>query len=1242
MSCRNFRITNTSNKVIYYNYQRCDNSSWNYQVQLNPGKTKSFFAVNGTLNYPSFYDGLINLQNLGEFPPNDTIIPQPQPLNIEPDCVRFTIKNPYIEKQTVTFENCKGENESRDIPPGSTLRYLCARFVFNNNEKPLEVNFESFEPNEECPDCVKCHPWSFNFQNTCYSNLVEPAIEPESFFKMVTGTKFTTYSEPSYLYTLGGVPKSGNNPFSLRTKVVWAQPLLSSTYPGTIPAESIQINKPLTILVPKNLDWEVGYDLGFHRGSKLVIKGTITVYDKNTGLLTVIVTYKLGPDFFYLTIYPLPLGNYLSGPFNRSGTKLVNNTGDLREKWLGFSVCLTGTREGKTYYLGILGEPYYNILLDGQFIWDGGYWKYSYYEGIWQVIPFIVGEGEHTLEIYVFFENSGISLGFEIYDNTRQELIDAQSLDDLNIVVSSRDSFEVQTARDSFEVYDNQPPYYHVIMKEFTDLGYKCPDDFYYSECNDNCVKTVLCYITPTPTNTPTQTRTPTVTPTITPTITSTPCVGGVCFLYRIDITQDILNSASGNTNPSFNNRVTLVTRECGNNRVQIQITTPTVFEQRCLSERPYMGIAQDNELITLYPGVYTCPDCGSEPSSVPYRCCLPLTPTPTNTPTQTKTPTQTRTETPTNTPTPTETPTNTPTPTETPTNTPTTTETPTPTETPTNTPTPTETPTNTPTETPSKTPTSTPTQTPTNTITSSQTPTETPTLTPSNTATTTITPTNTPTPTETPTNTPTETPSKTPTSTPTQTPTNTITSSQTPTETPTLTPSNTATTTITPTSTITPTNTKTPTPTLTPTETPCSLGECYYYRIEITQDVLNLATGNSSELLNGKVFISFKDCSGNNIQFEYSTPIVLAPLCGDGDVPPLVGYYQNSEFTFASGLVTFTCPTCGTNPPPNPSQSFKCCEVYTPTPTPTPTSTPNINCSQFNVTNNSESSTIVEFVDCNYVLRKYNIPTGILGQDIKICARYVVNEGNATWTITSEECPVLSVLLNYDVTTKEDACISWSGDSGSVVYYISTGNTGLENGVVLYTGTSLSDFAPNGYYAGYVLNGSVQTDLKSFEINSNGTITGLTICDIPTPTPTYTPTQTSTPSLTNTNTPTPSVTPPCVTFTSSYGITISQCSNNTSRYYLTGLQTGVTFTITASETVTWSSEQVALAGNMTTSQTDLVSVDLNITLLGPTTTANINCTGQTTAVVLYYRVTATPSDLSCPPVVFEIFVLTP
>jgi hypothetical protein len=143
-------------------------------------------------------------------------------------------------------------------------------------------------------------------------------------------------------------------------------------------------------------------------------------------------------------------------------------------------------------------------------------------------------------------------------------------------------------------------------------------------------------------------------------------------------------------------------------------------------------------------------------------------------------------------------------------------------------------------------------------------------------------------------------------------------------------------------------------------------------------------------------------------------------------------------------------------------------------------------------------------------------------------------------------------------------------------------------------------------------------------------------------PTPTSTPTTTPTTTRTPTPTLTPTITPPCVTFEASAGLTINRCSDSPSRFYLSGLQTGVTFSIIASTTVTWSSEQVALAGNMTDSQTDLVSVNLNITSVGPTTPTTITCTGSSTDVLLYYRVTATPTDLSCPPVIFEIFIETP
>jgi len=193
---------------------------------------------------------------------------------------------------------------------------------------------------------------------------------------------------------------------------------------------------------------------------------------------------------------------------------------------------------------------------------------------------------------------------------------------------------------------------------------------------------------TPTPTPTPTLTKTPTPTPTqtVTPTETKYVCIP----TPTITVTQTMTQTLTPTPHPTCTN-------PCGcpsPSRTPKPTRTPT--------------------LTTTFNSCKVIPT---------------LTPTLTNTPTET--PTNTPTETPTNTPT--ATPTNTPT--ETPTNTPT--------ETPTNTPTetPTETPTNTPTETPTNTPTATPTQTSTVTPTNTLTPTNTPTETPTNTPTQTLTP---------------------------------------------------------------------------------------------------------------------------------------------------------------------------------------------------------------------------------------------------------------------------------------------------------------------------------------------------------------------------------------------------------------------------------------------------------------------------------------------------------------------
>lgn len=496
MSCNNYRITNTSEKIVYFNYQRCDNSSWEYQNQLLPGQSNNFYAIDGTVSYPSFYQEFVEIQLLREFPSDDTLVPNPPPYNIKQDCYRFTVSNPHIKEQTISYVNCEGLDDFIDIGKNSTLRFLCAKFVYQNSELPLDIDYEYFEPNEDCLECSTCYPWSVNTLTSCISNLESNAITPNSFISLTQATILNFSSPSSYVLLLGGgpvVPQGGGLSYIaiLTTPYLWRKVPIRGYHWPNIPSTTIKVGQPLTLVTDKNLFWEVGYPLGFHANGVVSFRGDIISYNKTTGDLTVLVTYKIGPRFDGLEIWPLPLENYMSGPFRRTMRKPTPFTTDIYDKYIGRSYCITGSVKGKKYFIGIQSDTWYNILLDGEYIWNGGLYGYAYNRDRWNIFQFIVGEGDHTLEVYNYNDKYNARIfGFEVYDNTLDELKNAQSLDDLNIIISSKDISQIQSVRNSYQIYN---PFLQNIMAGTTSVGYVCPEGYYYSECNNKCIKSVFC-----------------------------------------------------------------------------------------------------------------------------------------------------------------------------------------------------------------------------------------------------------------------------------------------------------------------------------------------------------------------------------------------------------------------------------------------------------------------------------------------------------------------------------------------------------------------------------------------------------------------------------------------------------------------------------------------------------------------------------------------------------------------------
>ena len=80
MACSKYTLTNTGSTIVNFNYRRCDDSMWDYQVELSPSQTKNIWLINGTFSIAPVYNSIISLINQGAFPPiSETATPTPTP-----------------------------------------------------------------------------------------------------------------------------------------------------------------------------------------------------------------------------------------------------------------------------------------------------------------------------------------------------------------------------------------------------------------------------------------------------------------------------------------------------------------------------------------------------------------------------------------------------------------------------------------------------------------------------------------------------------------------------------------------------------------------------------------------------------------------------------------------------------------------------------------------------------------------------------------------------------------------------------------------------------------------------------------------------------------------------------------------------------------------------------------------------------------------------------------------------------
>lgn len=106
MACSKYVLTNTGSTTVNFSYRRCDDSLWEYQVELLPNQTKNIWVINGTYTVAPSFRGVISLINEGPFPPiSATNTPTPTPTNTPSPSVTTTNTPTPTNTPTVTATN---------------------------------------------------------------------------------------------------------------------------------------------------------------------------------------------------------------------------------------------------------------------------------------------------------------------------------------------------------------------------------------------------------------------------------------------------------------------------------------------------------------------------------------------------------------------------------------------------------------------------------------------------------------------------------------------------------------------------------------------------------------------------------------------------------------------------------------------------------------------------------------------------------------------------------------------------------------------------------------------------------------------------------------------------------------------------------------------------------------------------------------------------------------------------------
>ena len=113
MACSKYTLTNTGTTQVNFNYRRCDDAMWQYQVELEPNQTKNIWLIDNTYSISPLFLSSVVLVNDGVFPP---VVPSPTPTTTPTN----TPTNTETPTNTPTNTPTQTQTGTADVTPTPT------------------------------------------------------------------------------------------------------------------------------------------------------------------------------------------------------------------------------------------------------------------------------------------------------------------------------------------------------------------------------------------------------------------------------------------------------------------------------------------------------------------------------------------------------------------------------------------------------------------------------------------------------------------------------------------------------------------------------------------------------------------------------------------------------------------------------------------------------------------------------------------------------------------------------------------------------------------------------------------------------------------------------------------------------------------------------------------------------------------------------------------------------------------